>query len=466
MTSPLISQLEDYANHPFGLLYLKGLSVGRLQIDEASIRGREAAIVLHEYLLAALEFTTRGKILKNGTRRPETLPIGTPARPLANEIEDHLADMARRGLDPKTIDVTRRTLMMLLLTCGNIPVDRVDHQHIHQFWKLLRWAPKNLMSDPLLAKLTYEQAIARGKKEGVLPLAASTEERHRRFLNAFFNFMVNTNAIPASPMRAFKPPKEDDTISLEKASKVFEDEDLQRIFDPAKFLPWAKKPHLWWAPMIGLYTGARVNEVCQLKLIDIIQERGTWCFAFRKTVDADLAADRSNRRTSRQSFKGKACQRVIPIAHPLLDAGFLDFVEDIRATGHPRLFPHLSAGVNKRTGETNARYSQSFAVEFGRYLKGLGFEKGIGFHAFRHTLATELDVNDVPEDRIALITGHALLKPNHSPVLRKHYLHKRSRGQQVSQINALNKFQPPITLPVYVSGQFQKALSDPSKFYP
>ncbi len=31
--------------------------------------------------------------------------------------------------------------------------------------------------------------------------------------------------------------------------------------------------------------------------------------------------------------------RIVPIAKPLLDAGFLEFVEDMKATGHPRLFP-------------------------------------------------------------------------------------------------------------------------------
>ena len=57
----------------------------------------------------------------------------------------------------------------------------------------------------------------------------------------------------------------------------------------------------------------------------------------------------------------------------LLNSGFLELVEDMKATGHPRLFPLLSAGVNRKTGETNARYSQQFVVDFGRYLKNPGF---------------------------------------------------------------------------------------------
>ncbi|WP_329913665.1 site-specific integrase [Stenotrophomonas sp. SMYL86] len=466
MTTLPSAALSNYIDSPFGVLHLEGIHIGRFRIDRAVIQGREAALNLQEHILAALDETGRKNTLKRGTRYPEPLPMGTPARPLAKEIDDHLDDMRRRQLDPKTVLATERTLKLLLLTCGNISACRVDYAHIKELWKLLRWAPRNLVSDPLLKDLTFNEAIALGKKQDVAPLAAATEERHRRFLVAFFNHLVNGQAITTSPMKAFRKPKKDHTIDPDKAIRLFEDSDLQAIFDPATFIPWAKKPQHWWAPMLGLYTGARVNEVCQLKLTDIIEERGIWCIAFQKTIDKDLAADPKKKRRSRQSMKGSGCMRIIPIAKPLLDAGFLEFVEDMKATGHPRLFPLLSAGVNRATGETNARYSQQFVVDFGRYLKGLGFEKGIGFHAFRHTIATELDVNDVPEKEIALITGHSTDPRDRVQVLRSHYLHKRPQVTRSKQISALELYQPSVELPRYQRGQFAKWLADSSRFYP
>ncbi|MBD4591385.1 integrase, partial [Xanthomonas citri pv. citri] len=89
-----------------------------------------------------------------------------------------------------------------LLTCGNISASRVDYHHIQALWKLLRWAPRNLTSDPLLKDLTFDEAIAMGKEQDVAPLAPATEERHRRFLVAFFNHLVNGQAIVSSPMKA------------------------------------------------------------------------------------------------------------------------------------------------------------------------------------------------------------------------------------------------------------------------
>ncbi|NNC25088.1 integrase, partial [Salinisphaera sp. USBA-960] len=67
--------------------------------------------------------------------------------------------------------------------------------------------------------------------------------------------------------------------------------DLQKIFDPKTFIPWAMKyPHRWWAPMLGMHTAMRVNEVAQLKVRDIVCENGTWCFAIQKTADEDLSS--------------------------------------------------------------------------------------------------------------------------------------------------------------------------------
>lgn len=162
----------------------------------------------------------------------------------------------------------------------------------------------------------------------------------------------------------------------------------------------------------------------QLKLTDVIQESGVWCIRIQKTVDPDLA--HRNRGRSRQSVKGKAAIRTLPVPQPLLDAGFLDFLADIRQCGHPRLFPHLSTGINKKTGETNARYSHAALNQFSAYMKTLGFPKDVGFHAFRHTIATELHHQGVSDEDIALVTGHSLSK--RVPVLHEAYSHFAQQG--------------------------------------
>lgn len=439
--------------------------VGRVVFEGVVLRTREAGIEFQELLNTACDKTRSSRLRKDGTRYHDPLPIGTPARLLSAETRDYLNDMDRRGLQPDTIDATARTLLILRMACGDIPVSRIEPRHIHLLWDLLRWAPPGLTSNPEFAGLSAEALIERGKAAMASCPARATFDLHHRFLSAFFNALVKARAIPHSPMAAFGKQKKDFTVDPDQPERLFSDEDLQRIFNPATYVPWAKKyPHRWWGPIIGLYTGARINEVAQLKVADIMEERGTWCIAIRRTVDADLAKDPHRKNRSRQSLKGQSAVRTLPIPQPLLDAGFLDFVEDMKACRHPRLFPHLSAGVNQKTGETNARYSQGLLSQFGRYLKDLGFPKGVGFHAFRHTLATDLDHQGVRVEDVALITGHSVSKK--VPVLQDHYYHKKPDAIRLRQKTALTLYRPNVELPKYERGQFSALLKKRNKFYP
>lgn len=457
------SSLDDYLDTPFGTLRLGHIRIGRVEFRDVVLTGREAAINLQELFETACEKTKRYRTRKDGTRYPEPLPMATPARKLSVEIADYLRDMARRNLQSDTIDKTARSLEILRMACGDIPVSRIDHAHIYTLWDLLRWAPPGLTSDLAFKGLPAEELIARGKAAKVPAPADSTMELHRRFLTTFFSRLVKSRAIPFSPMEPFGERKRDLAEDPDRAERLFSDEDLQKIFDPAIFIPWASKfPHRWWAPILGLYTGARINEIAQLKVDDIVEERGTWCLAIRKTVDPDLKGSAGAR--SRQRLKGKSAVRRIPIPQPVLDAGLLDFLADIRDCGHPRLFPHLSAGVNRKTGETNARYSQALLVQFGRYLKDLGFPKGVGFHAFRHTLATDLDNQGIRPEEVALITGHSVSK--RVPVLQDNYYHRKPETVRLRQARALALYKPAVRLPMYRRGQFAERLGPEAKVYP
>lgn len=463
MSNEASKNVSNYLANPKGTLRVKRVKIGRIEFEDILIQGREAAINLQELFHTACERTQRFRVRKDGTRYPEPLPLGAPARLLSAEIADYLRDQDRRNLEPDTIQKTARSLGILKIATGDIPVNRIDHKHIYLVWELLRWAPPKVTTDPALKGLTAEKLIEMGKAANVPCPARDSYELHRRFLTTFFRKLLDTYAIPFSPMKVFAEMKKDLVEDPDRVERLFTDNDLLKIFAPDVFVPWASKyPHRWWAPILGLYSGARINEVAQLKVADIIEERGVWCLDIRKTVDADLAGSSGMR--SRQRLKGKSAIRRIPIPQPVLDAGFLEFVVDMRAFGHPRLFPHLSSGVNKTTGESNGRYSQGLLNQFSVYLKDLGFPKGIGFHAFRHTLATDLDNKGVREEDVALITGHSVSKK--VPVLQDHYYHRKPDAIRVRQAAALDLYRPPVELPVYERGQFQERLGHGAKIYP
>ncbi|QIO88550.1 integrase [Stenotrophomonas rhizophila] len=465
MTHSPTDILNNYLDSPGGSLVLDSLQIGRVKFGKMTISDRDGAFNAQDIINAVLNKTARVRSGKHGTRYSEPLPPGSPARLLSIEIGDFSKHQRRRNLKSATIKDYARTLNLLLLTCGDIPVSRIDHTHIERLWDLLRWAPPAFLQDEKLRAMTVDEVIALGQTNGVQGASHATLHKHNLCLTNFFRRLVATRAIPGNPMTAMGKIKKNlvtDPIRGKKAERFLEDSELQTIFDPEGFLAWAKKwPHRWWCPILALYTGARVNELAQLKLHDIVNENGIWCIAIQLTVDDDLA-DNEHFQT-RQTVKGASALRRIPIHQAVLDAGFLDFVQDIKACGHPRLFPNLSAGFCEASGETTARYSQGVVIQFSAYLKKLGFGRGIGFHAFRHTLSSKLKHARVPQEDIASITGHS--ENNRFPVLNL-YQTTENPEERVRQVAALQRYNPPVVLPRYERGQFRKQLGRDTKFYP
>lgn len=426
------------------------------------VASHEGTMHLNNALATLLE-KTRRRHPGRQSRFAEPLPACTASRLLSQEAADFLEDMRRRQLSTDTIDNLKRVFRLLELATGDIPVSEITAGHIREFWDVVRWWPSNVGTTRKFKGLTDAQILEEGKRSNRPPPARATMDAAKRFLATFFNRMLRMRVISYSPLEAFGEIR-DDLIEAGRR-RPFEQAELRSVFDATHFVPWAKKyPHRWWAPMLALYTGARATEIAQLKIADIVCEAGQWCISFRKTVDEDLAGDPSMR--TRQRLKGKSSIRVVPIAKPLLDAGFLDFLDDAKKVKHARLFPHLPAGVSKKTGLPNqGGYGQALTNQFSRFLKQKhGLEKGVVFHAFRHLFVTSLEEAGVAKELIATMTGHTIKKT--VPVLETHYLHVRPAVLRQRQVEALGKFDPGVELPKYKKGQFKKAYGADARMHP
>lgn len=428
-----------------------GVRVGPIDFGAVTTSGRRDTLDFIDTLKAAAEMAREGM--------PMTIPASTltaapsqagstigltsaqgPVPLLSAEIANHIADLERRQLSRDTITESKHALRLLIGIVGDMPIDQVKAKHIRAFWEGVRWWPANASVKPAYRRLSVQEVIANGREKGIPAPSDHTFNKHHQRLSVFFTALEGMDIIPRSPMKGMGPPI--DTTKEMDTGRPFTSEELKKIFAPENFVPWAKDlPHRWWGPSLGLYTGARVNEIAQLYIDDVRQVDGVWgLFVWKK--------DRN------QKVKTKSSIRFIPLAQPVLDAGFLEFVEDMRKTGHPRLFPHLPAGTRKDGKPNGLGYGRQLSRQFAAYLKHFGIEKGTAFHAFRHTLATCLAEAMVPTSIIALITGHAS-KVSVS-VLESHYIHIADVRTLLERVAAIEKFSPSLTLPRYVSGQFRQ----------
>lgn len=160
----------------------------------------------------------------------------------------------------------------------------------------------------------------------------------------------------------------------------YSDEDLRKLFNSRQYCEGKHSyPHEYWIPLIGLFTGARENEICQLHLKDIYEheETGIWVF--------DINEDDSN--FTKKSVKKGEHARLVPIHQKLIDLGFLGFVEALKQRKEDRLFPELPyRGKNK--------YADKFQRWFNNtYTKAKNCDittPNTSFHSLRHTFITHL----------------------------------------------------------------------------
>jgi integrase len=428
-----------------------GVQVGRVNLGDVTVNGPADTEDFIRAVQSLLDSPTNAPATP-ALVAPQTVPAvpQEPAPLLSVEIQSHLADLERRQLAPDTITESKHTLRIFLATTGDIPVQAIKATHVRAFLDAVRWWPERATVRPKYRDLSVLEIIAAGKRDQVSMPSSHTLNKHRQRLGVFLNSLVQLDLLSKNPLKGLK--SEIDTSTDLDTGRPFTPEELKAIFDPQRFKDWAQgSPHRWWGPMLGLYTGARVNEVAQLYLDDVRQVGGVWGIFLWKSGRG-------------QKIKNKSSIRFVPLAQPLLDAGFLDFVDDMKACGHPRLFPHLPAGTKKDGTPNGKGYGKQLSRQFAAHAKKLGIEKGTGFHAFRHTISTMLAEAEVAPADIAAITGHAV--QSEAPVLENHYIHIAKPKTLSKRVETLAKFKPQIELAPYQKGQFKAELENNDALHP
>lgn len=170
-------------------------------------------------------------------------------------------------------------------------------------------------------------------------------------------------------------------------------QELKTLFSHALFTRYelpkeykAGKAAAYWIPLIGLYTGARISELAQLRVCDV-KTSGT--------VPMLSITDEGEG----QQVKTTASVRTIPIHADLVRLGLLDYVTMVQKSGATSLWPDLKF----RNGKPGGYISEWFGI----------FRKAVGltaqypdFHCFRHTVRTVMSQTGIDHKVQDQVTGH------------------------------------------------------------
>jgi integrase len=173
----------------------------------------------------------------------------------------------------------------------------------------------------------------------------------------------------------------------------FSKDDLTALFDSETYKTHSfKKASQYWLPLIGLYTGARIDEPASLLVSEIQQRDGVWCY-FMSSEEANGGG------------KNRFAPRWVPIHPKLIEAGLLTYWETVKAEGHYRLFPEM--GNAERDG-----CGKRATVDFTEYRRSVGVgalegRSNKAYHSFRSTLVSELKERRIDGDMRRSLVGHA-----------------------------------------------------------
>lgn len=268
--------------------------------------------------------------------------------------------------------------------------------------------------------LTYEKLSKKTMKKYIVFLKSLLLFARKEKLDVISDF---SDALDIPPIQ------DGDEINIESYTQ----DELVKIFGSDSYPSRYDRKYFakFWIPLIGLYTGARLNEICQLYVDDIRKENGIFYF--------NITRDRPD-----QFTKNTQSIRKVPIHSKLIELGFLDFVKAVKKSKKNRIFYNL-------TFQKKNHYAGSTSTAYGRYLDKIGItDRSKVFHSFRHNIETILAHKKVPQSMINAMCGW---KNKSIPEL--NYLDKYP-------LSVLQKEMESLQYP-YLDKCFEKLMPDPKR---
>lgn len=245
--------------------------------------------------------------------------------------------------------------------------------------------PKNRNKNPKLKNLTLLQCL---DVQGIHSLAPATISKYLETYNALFDWAVDEGYIEKNHFNTLRI--KGDQNKNQPKRQAFTDEQIKTIrHEILKGRDGlANKDYRYWGTLIGMYTGARLNEIAQIMLDDIKQEDGIWYF--------DMNDDGDNKK-----LKTEASRRHVPIHDALLGFGLIEYRDKLKQQGKKRLLHELTYCAKNGYGKKLGHFFNQV------FLPALGLKEDyVVFHCLRHTAITRLLQAGEELAVIQTIVGH------------------------------------------------------------
>ena len=299
------------------------------------------------------------------------------------------------GKKIKEIESDKRIVEEFIEIVGDIDFSTITKTEVSHYIDVQTKLPPNRKKSPKYRDLSIKEVMKLKLSQKEIQTPQNINKRITK-LSVFGNWGVRQGLLITNPFSGMK-------FSVKKqphTRQPFTAGELRIIFKPETYLKWTihfshpyrkdrVSNHLpyYWIFLLGIFSGMRTNEMCQILLSQVKKEKGIWFIFIEDSEETKVKTENAIRK--------------VPVHPQLIDLGFVDYVTAQKKSKRGRLFWELSEDRDGFASHVSRHYNQRFLPAVGVWKK---YTKVL--YCTRHTFINKLYSEMVDENVIKVLVGH------------------------------------------------------------
>ena len=314
---------------------------------------------------------------------------------LSSNIKTFIDRKKVEGKSIKEIGSDNKILEEFVEIVGDFDFSRVTKKEVSYYIDVQTKLPPNRKKSQKYRDLTIKQVMELNLSQKETQTPQNINKRLSK-LSVFGNWGVRQGLLLTNPFSGMK-------FLVKKQPnrrQPFTTDDLKKILKPETYLNWTinfehpykihkvnnKLPY-YWVFLLGIFSGMRTNEMCQLRCSDIRKEKNIWFMFVEDSENTKVKTESSIRK--------------IPLHPQLIELGFIDYVGNLRKKKKTRVFWELREDRDGFASKVSRHYNEKFLPAIGVWEK----HKKV-LYCTRHTFINKLYSEKVDENVIKTLVGH------------------------------------------------------------
>ena len=258
------------------------------------------------------------------------------------------------GKKIKEIESDKRIVEEFIEIVGDIDFSTITKKEVSHYIDVQTKLPPNRKKSPKYRDLTIKEVMGLNLSQKEIQTPQNINKRITK-LSVFGNWGVRQGLLITNPFSGMK-------FSVKKqphTRQPFTAGELRIIFKPETYLKWTihfshpyrkdrVSNHLpyYWIFLLGIFSGMRTNEMCQILLSQVKKEKEIWFIFIEDSEETKVKTENAIRK--------------VPVHPQLIDLGFVDYVTAQKKSKRGRLFWELSEDRDGFASHVSRHYNQRF----------------------------------------------------------------------------------------------------------